>query len=100
MGSTIAIIGFAIWPDLTRTQSLNHAIKTCPTVLDYERVGTNLGGSAEYKLQKAEDFPPVSDEATSQVVFITHEPTKTGMDLKYCPIPPLPPPQSTQNLPP
>ena len=27
-GSSIAIIGFAIWPDLPRTQSLNHAIKT------------------------------------------------------------------------
>ena len=32
-GSSIAIIGFAIWPDLTRTQSLNYAIKTSPTVL-------------------------------------------------------------------
>ena len=32
-GSTIAIIGFTIWPDFPRTQSLNHAIKTLPTVL-------------------------------------------------------------------
>ena len=32
MGSTIAIIGFAIWPDLPRTQSLNHAIKTLSMV--------------------------------------------------------------------
>ena len=32
MGSTIAIIGFVIWPDLPRTQSLNHAIKTLPTM--------------------------------------------------------------------
>ena len=32
MGSTFAIIGFAIWPDLPRTQSLNHAIKTLPAV--------------------------------------------------------------------
>ena len=31
-GSTIAIIGFVIWPDLTSTQLLNHAIKTRPTV--------------------------------------------------------------------
>ena len=31
-GSTITIIGFAIWPDLPRTQSLNHAIKTLPMV--------------------------------------------------------------------
>ena len=31
-GSSIAIIGFAIWPDLTTTQLLNYAIKTCPTV--------------------------------------------------------------------
>ena len=33
MGSTIAIIGFVIWPDLPRTQSLNHAIKTFSTVV-------------------------------------------------------------------
>ena len=33
-GSSIAIIGFAIWPDLTRTHLLNYAIKTRPTVLD------------------------------------------------------------------
>ena len=32
MGSTIAIIGFTIWPDLTSTQLLNHAIKTRSTV--------------------------------------------------------------------
>ena len=32
MGLTIAIIGFAIWPDLTGTQLLNHTIKTRPTV--------------------------------------------------------------------
>ena len=32
MGSTIAIIGFAIWPDLTGTQLLNYAIKTKSTV--------------------------------------------------------------------
>ena len=31
-GSTIAIVGFAIWPDLTSMQLLNHAIKTRPTV--------------------------------------------------------------------
>ena len=31
-GSSIAIIGFAIWPDLTRTHLLNYAIKTRPTV--------------------------------------------------------------------
>ena len=31
-GSSIAIIGFAIWPDLTTTQLLNYAIKTRPTV--------------------------------------------------------------------
>ena len=31
-GLTIAIIGFAIWPDLTSMQLLNHTIKTCPTV--------------------------------------------------------------------
>ena len=40
MGSTIAIIGFAIWPDLPRIQSLNHAIKTLPTVyllIDHEK---------------------------------------------------------------
>ena len=30
MGSSIAIIGFALWPDLTRTQWLNYAIKTHP----------------------------------------------------------------------
>ena len=33
MGSTVAIIGFAIGPDLCSTQLLNHAIKTRPTVL-------------------------------------------------------------------
>ena len=33
MGLSIAIIGFAIWPDLTRMQSLNYAIKTRPTVM-------------------------------------------------------------------
>ena len=32
MGLTITIIGFAIWSDLPKTQSLNHAIKTCPMV--------------------------------------------------------------------
>ena len=31
-GSTIAIVRFAIWPDKQKTQSLNHAIKTCRTV--------------------------------------------------------------------
>ena len=31
-GSTITIIGFAIWPDLTSMQLLNHAIKTRSTV--------------------------------------------------------------------
>ena len=31
-GLIIAIIGFTIWPDLTSTQLLNHAIKTRPTV--------------------------------------------------------------------
>ena len=34
MESTIAIIGFAIWPDLTSTQLLNYAIKPHPTVYD------------------------------------------------------------------
>ena len=29
-GLSIAIIGFIIWPDLTRTQLLNYAIKTRP----------------------------------------------------------------------
>ena len=33
-GSTIAIIEFVIWPYLTSTQLLNHAIKTSPTVID------------------------------------------------------------------
>ena len=33
MGLSIAIIGFAIWPDLTATQLLNYAIKTDPTVV-------------------------------------------------------------------
>ena len=33
MGSSIAIIRFTIWPDKPKMQSLNHAIKTCPTVL-------------------------------------------------------------------
>ena len=33
-GSTIAIIGFVIWPYLTNMQLLNHAIKTSPTVID------------------------------------------------------------------
>ena len=33
MGSTIAIIGFVIWPDFNRMQSLNYTIKTRPTVL-------------------------------------------------------------------
>ena len=36
MGSSIAIIGFAIWPDLTRTQSLKYVIETHPTVLGYK----------------------------------------------------------------
>ena len=30
-GSTIAIIGFAVWPDFPNTPSLNHAIKKQPT---------------------------------------------------------------------
>ena len=34
-GSTFAIIGFVLWPDLPTTQSLNHAFKTRPTVSDY-----------------------------------------------------------------
>ena len=29
-GSTIIIIGFAMWPDLPKTQLLNNAIKTHP----------------------------------------------------------------------
>ena len=33
IGSTFAIIEFTIWPDLPKTQSLNHVIKNCPTVL-------------------------------------------------------------------
>ena len=37
MGSKIAIIGFTIWPDLTSTQLLNHAIKTRPTVYIFLR---------------------------------------------------------------
>ena len=32
MGLTITIIGLAIWPDLPKMQSLNHAIKNLPTV--------------------------------------------------------------------
>ena len=32
MGSTIIIIRFAIWTDLTSAQLLNHTIKTPPTV--------------------------------------------------------------------
>ena len=32
MESTIVIIGFVIWPDLPRMQSLNHVIETLPTV--------------------------------------------------------------------
>ena len=36
MGSTITIIGFAIWPDLPRTQSLNHAIKNLPMVYHFQ----------------------------------------------------------------
>ena len=32
MESTFAITGFAIWPDLPKMQSLNHTIKTHPTV--------------------------------------------------------------------
>ena len=35
MGSSIAIIGFAIWPDSTRTHLLNYTIKTRPTVSQY-----------------------------------------------------------------
>ena len=35
MGSSIAIIGFTIWPDLTGMQSLNYAIKTRPMVTAY-----------------------------------------------------------------
>ena len=31
-GLTIAINGFTIWPNLTSTQLLNHAIKTRPMV--------------------------------------------------------------------
>ena len=31
-GSTLAIIGFVLWPDLPTTQSLNYAFKTHPTV--------------------------------------------------------------------
>ena len=33
MGSTFAIIGLTIWPDLPKMQSLNHTIKTRPTVI-------------------------------------------------------------------
>ena len=32
MGSTFAIIGFVLCPDLPTTPSLNHAFKTRPTV--------------------------------------------------------------------
>ena len=31
-GWIFTIIGFAIWPDLPKTQSLNHTVKTRPTV--------------------------------------------------------------------
>ena len=30
---TLAIIGFAIWPNLPKTQSLNHTIRNCPMVI-------------------------------------------------------------------
>ena len=33
MGSTFAIIGFTIWPNLSKMQSLNHTIKSRPKVL-------------------------------------------------------------------
>ena len=36
MGSAIVTVGFVIWPELTRTQSLNHAIKNRPTVHHYK----------------------------------------------------------------
>ena len=44
-------------------------------------MGVNLGGSAEYKRKKADDFPPANDKATSHVVFITHKLPETGMGL-------------------
>ena len=40
-GSSIAINGFAIWPDLTRTQLLNYAIKTRPTVIQISYMNQN-----------------------------------------------------------
>ena len=46
-------------------------------------------GSGEYKPRNAEGFLPANDEATPQVVFITHEVTKTGVCLlRYHLIPP------------
>ena len=45
MGSTIVIIGFAIWPDSPRMQSLNHPIKTLPTVHRFTRFSSLLWSS-------------------------------------------------------
>ena len=53
------------------------------------RVGISPKGSGRYRHRIPEGFRPASDEATSEVVFINHELTKTGVCLlKYHLIPP------------
>ena len=52
-------------------------------------MGVSPKGSGGYRHRIPEGFPLASDEATSQVVFINHELTKTGVCLlKYRLIPP------------
>ena len=52
-------------------------------------MGVSPKGSGGYRDRIPESFPLTSDEATSQVVFINHEVTKTGVCLlKYYLIPP------------
>ena len=52
-------------------------------------MGTSPESSGVYRRQIPEGFPPAIDEATSQVVYINHELTKTDVGLlKYCLIPP------------
>ena len=41
MGSTFAITGFVIWPDLPKMQSLNHVVKTLPMVYAYHATAEN-----------------------------------------------------------
>ena len=58
------------------------AVNGLSNLIKLRGVGVNHGSLAKYKRQEAEDFPSANDEATSSVVFITYELTKTGVVLR------------------